>query len=670
MNIKNILNNIKNINPKVYIKTNVLFLTFILGALLNSTLVRFFTVENFFDIKPLIADIAVLLVLGSLAYFLKPKNQIRYFFVWSIVLTTICVLNSIYYTFYSSFASISLLSTSVFVVDVGDAVVKNVLQIKDFIYLWFPLSLIIVHTFLTKKKYYDKISHIEKGKIQAFNTLVFSFVLIALFVMSLTSVEVGRFNKQWNREFLVMKFGLYTYHVNDLIKSIEPKINTAFGYDKAYKKYKDFFDTKDNTIKQNKYSNIFEGKNMIVIHAESIQSIDMNLRFNNQEVTPNLNKIAREGMNFTNFYPQVSVGTSSDTEFTLNTSLLPVSNGTVFVSYWNRDYVTIPKLLKEKNYYSFSMHGNNGTFWNRLVMHKKMGYDKMYHKTSYKLDDIIGLGLSDKSFFRQSIPMIQDIKTRENKPFYGTMIMLSNHTPFDEVEKYGDFPVDYKINNGTGELSAPYMEGTKLGNYFKSVHYADAAIGEFISGLDAAGLLENTVVVIYGDHDARLPKSDYIRLNNYDPNTNSVLEETNPNYKPVDYYHYELNRKVPFIIWTKDKQIKKQVSTVMGMYDVMPTLGNMFNFHNPYQLGTDMFNITNNDNVVVFPNGNWVTNKVYYNAQKEEYLSLKNEPINEDYIKQNNDYANKMLDASNSIIMFDIIKKEKEKALLINEQLK
>jgi lipoteichoic acid synthase len=666
----NILKKILSINPKVYIKTNVLFVSFIIGSILNSTLVRFFTVKNFFDIKPLIADIAVVLVIGSFAYLLKPKNQIRYFLTWSIVLTALCILNSIYYTFYSSFASISLLSTSVFVVDVGDAVVKNVIQIKDFIYLWFPIALIFAHILLTKKEYYNRIALFEKGKIKAFNTLIFSFILIALFIMSLTSVEVGRFNKQWNREFLVMKFGLYTYHVNDLIKSIEPKISTVFGYDKAYKRFKDFYVIKDNSVKTNKYTNIFEGRNIIMIHAESIQTNAMTQKFNNQEVTPNLNRIASEGINFTNFYPQVSVGTSSDTEFTLNTSLLPVSNGTVFVSYWNRDYVTIPKLLKEKNYYTFSMHGNNGTFWNRLVMHKQMGYDKMYHKTSFNIDDVIGLGLSDKSFFRQAIPMIQDIKTRENKPFYGTMIMLTNHTPFDEPEKCGNFPVDYKYNNGVEEVSATYMEGTKLGNYFKSVHYADQAIGEFISGLDAAGLLENTVVVIYGDHDARLPKSDYIRLNNYNPTTNTVLDENDPNYKDMDYYQYELNRKVPFIIWTKDKQFRKQINTAMGMYDIMPTLGNMFNFHNPYQLGNDMFNITNNDNLVVFPNGNWLTNKVYYNAQKEEYLSLKNEPIDKEYINQNNDYSNKMLDASNSIIMFDILKKEKEKQQLIEKELK
>ena len=139
--------------------------------------------------------------------------------------------------------------------------------------------------------------------------------------------------------------------------------------------------------------------------------------------------------------------------------------------------------------------------------------------------------------------------------------MLTNHTPFSEIDKYDDFPVDMEITieNEQGEkevVRVPYMEGTKLGNYFKAVHYADAAIGEFIAGLDEAGLLDNTVIIIYGDHDARLLRKDFIRLYNYDPYTDSVLDNDDPNYIPIGYYEYELNRKVPFIIWTKDEKYK------------------------------------------------------------------------------------------------------------------
>ena len=139
------------------------------------------------------------------------------------------------------------------------------------------------------------------------------------------------------------------------------------------------------------------------------------------------------------------MGTSSDTEFTLNTSLMPSTNGTVFVSYWDRQFITIPKLLKQQNYYTFSMHGNKGDMWNRLVMHKELGYDRFYHKTDYVIDEKIGFGLSDKSFFRQSIEKIKKIDA-DNEKYFGTLLMLSNHTPFDDLLKYGEFPVDVTVN--------------------------------------------------------------------------------------------------------------------------------------------------------------------------------------------------------------------------------
>ena len=125
-------------------------------------------------------------------------------------------------------------------------------------------------------------------------------------------------------------------------------------------------------------SEMGKGKNIIVIHAESIQNFLLDTQFNGEYVTPNLRKLANEGLYFSNFYAQESVGTSSDTEFTFNTSLMPANSGTVFISYWDREYVTIPKLLKEKGYYTFSMHGNNCTFWNRNNAHKSFGYDNFY----------------------------------------------------------------------------------------------------------------------------------------------------------------------------------------------------------------------------------------------------------------------------------------------------
>lgn len=623
------------------------------------------TMENYLSFKPIIADLAVVTIIGSFSYLFKGKKRYIYLLVWAVIFTAICTINSAYYTFYTSFASVSMLSLTQYIGEVGDAVVENVLQIKDLVYI-LPLIFFIYyyHRLAKKDKYkiYSKTTRMKKFK----NTIITGAVILFLFIISLSSLEISRFVKQWNREYIVMRFGIYMYQGNDIIASIQPKISAMFGYDDAKKEFNEYY--KDRTDEQdysNEYTNIFEGRNVIVIHAESMQDIALNRTFNGEEVTPNLNRLIEEGLFFTNFYSQVSVGTSSDTELTFNTSLMPTQNGTAFVSYFDRTYIATPSLMKEKGYYTFSMHANNADFWNRRAMHESLGYDKFYSKETYDVDkeNVIGLGLSDKEFFAQSVEKIKKI-SEEHEKYYGLLITLTNHTPFSDIDKYGEFAVTMKttITNEDGtteEIEAPYLEGTKLGNYFKSVHYADAALGEFFQAMDEAGLLDNTVVILYGDHDARLPRSDYNLMNNYDPVTDSVKSKDDETYEEYDSFDYELDRKVPLLIWTKDGKVKGKVDYTMGMYDVMPTIGNMLGFYNKYALGHDIFE-TKENNIVVFPNGNWITDKMYYNSQKGEYKLLKDEIIDEDYISKNNEYAEKLLDVSNKAIVFDLFNPNSE----------
>lgn len=669
--MKKIVEKVKT-KSMTYMKTNILFFTFVLTSVLNGMLLRFLTVKNYFELKPILGDLIVVLVIGAFGYFIKPKHQFKYFLGWSIFFTLLCIINSMYYTNYLSFASVSLLATSLQVVDVGDAVIQNVMEMKDFSYIWQIFALVFVHLSLRKKSYYEKVSKVEVGKIRVLNTLMGALIVTGFFVSMLTSLDISRLGKQWNREYVVMKFGIYLYQANDLVTSLKPQISPFFGYDENYKTFREYYENRDDTSVSNAYTNILKDKNVIVIHAESIQDFLLHTKFNGQDVTPNLKRLSEEGLYFSNFYAQESVGTSSDTEFTFNTSLMPANSGTVFISYWDREYITIPKLLKEQGYYTFSMHGNNCTFWNRNNVHKEFGYDKFYCYTKdFKIDETLGLGLSDQSFFRQSIPKIQKVKEK-NEKFYGVMIQLSNHTPFNNKgEDLTDFDVSMnykKIDEATGEeveANAPYMEGTKLGSYFKSAHYSDEAIGSFINQLDEAGLLENTAIVIYGDHDAKLKKSEYNKFYNYDPETDSILDKNDPNYKEIDYYDYELNRKVPFIIWTKDDSIKhKEVNKVMGMYDVLPTLGNMLGIKSPYQLGHDIF--STDENVVVFPDGNWLTDKMYYSHQKDEGKILKEgETVSKDYIDKYSQIAEEDISVSNSIIVYDLIRKTKEKSLIV-----
>lgn len=635
---------------KEYVKKNTVFIYFIISNLINSTLLRLMMLDSPYSIKPFLIDIGIILLIGSFSYLINQKNRIKYYLVWSIIFIIICIINAHYYGYYKSFVSISLLATSTFVSDVSDAVVKDVLHLKYFIYVWQIIGLIYL-----QKISKSKLPIQTKSKKIFKKTIVTSLVFLASGAIFIKNSEWNRFYNLWNRESVVRAFGIYTYQFDDLIQSLRPQLNNLFGHDKAYKITTEYYENKKNQKQTNEYTNIFKGKNVIVIHAESIQQVAMNMNFNNNEVTPNLNKLASEGLYFSNFYSQVGVGTSSDAEFTFSTSLMPSTNGTVFVNHFNREYVTIQKLMKNQGYYVSSMHANNGNFWNREIMHKNMGYDMFYDKEYFTIDETIGLGLSDKSFFKQVIPYLLDIK-QSNQKFYTTLIMLSNHTPFDDLELTDRFDtsIEYNINNET--ITANPIEGTMLENYFRSVHYADQAIGQLITDLDNNGLLDNTVIVIYGDHEARIDKEEYDLLYNYNPLTGKLYEETDENYKQYNKYDHELNKKVPFIIWSKDQKISKEITTPMGMIDVLPTLGNMLGIYNEYQLGTDIFSIKDNDNLVVFTDGSYLTSKIYYSGQKSEIYPINGEVVTEEYLKENNEKAEKIIEISNNIINFDLIK--------------
>lgn len=656
--VKEFYNKIKIVSKK-YFSTNVLFSSFVILSLIIACIVRFCTIGNYFEIKPILIDLCIIVLIGSFGYLIKPKNQFKYFMVWLCIFTFFCIANAIYYEFFISFISFNLLSAIGVVGEVDDSVTDK-LGVMHLIYLLAPIIFFFIHKKLYKRNYYFEVSKVEKGKKMFIRTLIVGFAATLLIGVTLTSLEMSRFVKQWNREYIVQRFGIYTYTINDAFQSIKPKINTLFGYDEAAKEFRDFYNEKKDTP-NNKYTNIFKGKNVIFIHAESIQNFLIGKEVNNREVTPNINKLASEGIYFSKFYPQISVGTSSDTEFTLTTGLMPSNSGTVFVSYFDRTYKGMPSYFNDLGYYTFSMHGNKADFWNRKVMHKNLGYKKFYAKDTYEIDEVVGLGLSDKSFFRQITPIIRDIKSKK-EPFMSTVITLSNHSPFNDVEKYGEFDLSMKYKKTdplTGKTTietAPYLEDTEMGRYIKSAHYADEAFGEFMYELDEAGILDNTVLVFYGDHEARLGKKQFDKMYNYDPETNEIKDKDDSSYKEITSYDYDLLKNTPLIIWTKNKKYNKEVKDVMGMYDILPTIGNMFGFYPEYALGNDIF--SNSDKIVIFPNGNFLTNKVYYNNLKDEYLSLDNSVISKSYIEKYKAYTDKRLEISNSIIVHDLIKNE------------
>ena len=403
---------LKNVKKNVveYVLTNRLFISYCILALIATICIRKFTINSVFRIKPLITDLGLILHIGSFGYFVKPKNQFKYYFTWLIIINLACLISSIYYRFFTSFASIGELATVGQTETVKGSIFDR-LKIYDFIYIIIPIIFYLIHKKLLSSVYYSFIDKIEKSKKMFIATFCVGVVFVGYSLGVAKNSDYSRLAKQWNRLYIVERFGIIMYQVNDFVQYLTPQLSSLFGQEKATELFNDYFNTKEKT-KENKYTGVLTGKNIVFVHMESMQSFLMNLSFNGKDVTPNLKRLAKEGMHFTNFYPQVSTGTSSDTEFTLLTGLIPASSGTVFVSYYDRNYFTIPKYLASRGYETFSMHGNLSSMWNRNKAHPSLGYNSMYFGDvfDYTDKDVINLGINDSLFFKEAIPMLENIE--------------------------------------------------------------------------------------------------------------------------------------------------------------------------------------------------------------------------------------------------------------------
>lgn len=628
------------------LKSNIFFIILILGAVFNDLVLRALTIKKIFYWKPLFTTVGVILLVSIFVWFFSYKNRKYIFIALSAIFSLISSLNYIYYGYYSSFLSFSLIGQLRNIGEVKSSVLKN-LDFKMLIFFIPTIVMIFTLKKLLTKEFFKKLSSINpiKRKTEFILPLCTGLLLLLVVFSTLSVADKSRIVKQWNRPYLVEHLGIYSFTTADIVKNISSNKVYKMESEEIVSLMENLKNKNENAIKENKYTNILKGKDLYVIHYESAQTFPMELEFGHGPVTPFLNELASESLYFENFYPQHSVGTSSDSEFSFSTSLLPINNGTVFITHTDRKYITIQNLLRDKGYHTFSMHGNNGDLWNRDIMHYELGYERFYNKNDYNIDEEIGLGLSDISFYSQSVDKIKEIKKNDPRPIMATLITLSNHYPFSDTHVYGDFDVGF-------------LEGTDLGNYLKSYNYADQALKSFFGKMDREGLLDNAAIIIYGDHEAKIPIEDYNLL--YNPGENNLNEDDLEPYEISHSFAKKLQR-TPFIIWTKDGILNDNIKTPMGMIDVMPTLGNMLDIYNPYSLGKDIFSIE--ENTVIFPDASWLNENYYYSASSSDLYDLRNvngdeiiEEPEEAYNLEKNLHIKEKVEISNKIIQNDLIK--------------
>ena len=332
-----------------------------------------------------------------------------------------------------------------------------------------------------------------------------------------------------------MENEICVYHARDILKALGPG-ESERPVDKSRYASPDW--------SSSPYYGLAEGRNVIIIQVEALQNFVLGSYYGEQELTPNLNRMIREDtLYFDHYYYQIGGANTADAEFAVNNSLFGPEDEGAYVRYPQNHYYSLPMLLKDSGYTTaLAFHGYTGTFWNRELAYPAQGMDDFFSLEDLEETDMFPMGLSDREFFRQST----DILAGYEEPFYALFVTLSSHYPYSIPPK--DREIDLE----------EYDVGTLFGLYMDAVNYVDRAIGEFMEELKAAGIYDNSVIVIYGDHYA-LPCADAAigrRVSAITGKPYSLFEQFN----------------VPLLIHIPHSGVTETHSVAGGHVDVMPTL--------------------------------------------------------------------------------------------------
>lgn len=221
-------------------------------------------------------------------------------------------------------------------------------------------------------------------------------------------------------------------------------------------------------------------KNVVVVQVESLQAAVRGISIGGRSVTPNLDRLAAQGVLFDHAYAQVASGNTSDAEWLSLCSLYPAESGVSFRMYDGRHLRCLPQLLREKRFATVAFHGNAEDVYARRWVYPALGFQRLLLAQDLGPGEQRGLGLSDEALFDKVLARLP-----RDRPFLAEVITLSSHRPFSDVPQV---------------LALGPLQGTTVGAYLQSIAYADAALGRFVEGLRAAGLLDSTLLVILGDH--------------------------------------------------------------------------------------------------------------------------------------------------------------------------
>lgn len=386
--------------------------------------------------------------------------------------------------------------------------------------------------------------------------------------------------------------------------------------DKTLQTLNEYFKNETGT-KQNEYTGFYKGKNLIVIMAESFNSIAVS-----EELTPTLYKLTNEGFVFENFYSPVILSTIGG-EFQELTGLYPHLN--LLSKVWRKGTNYYPygyaNVFNNEGYATFAYHNHNYNFQNRDKYLASLGFTN-YLGCRNGLEKKINCKLWPESDVELINATVDDYINSEN-PFMTYYVTVSGHMGYNW---WNDMSAKHK--DKVKHLS--YSEPVKA--YLATQIELDLALETLITKLENAGKLDDTVIALVGDHYP------------YDLTLNQINEVST--YKRDNVI--EINRS-NFILWNSETETVN-VSKVGSQIDVLPTILNLFGvtYDSRLIVGKDILSDT--EGLAIFSNNSWVSDKGKYYSASNKFVPNEGIEVDEEYVTTMNKTVKTKISTSKYIL--------------------
>ena len=566
---------------------------------------RFFfnmTMENYMqEVILLINAFAIAFFLLSFSIWLKGEKQLKYIRLLTLIGTLIIYFNLLFYRNFNDFLTLPVLFQGSNAADIGTSTFAS-LRFYD---LFLFLDLIIIW-YMTKQEKLNLITDFKPKR----KKYIFSFSILLLLVnVTLTGIERPQLlQRGFDRETIVKNIGIFNFHLYDVVQQTRSQAQRAFADGNELYNIINYMKNEIDNDEKTPYFGVAEGKNVIFVTLESLQSFVINETLYGEEITPFLNQLTQNSYYFENFYHQTEQGKTADSEFIMENSLYPLPSGAVYFTHSSNTFHSTPQILGEKDYTTAVFHANDGTFWNRNAMYESLEIDHFYDVEAYEVTDYnsVGWGLKDKEFFEQSMKYLTNLP----EPFYARMLTLTNHYPFELDEEDATIG-QYHSNSRT------------VNQYFQTVRYLDESVEELFTLLKESGLYEDSIIILMGDHYGI---SDF---------HHRAMAQFLGKEELTNYDHIQLQRVPLFIhIPGDDGEI---ISDIAGQIDIKPTILHLLGIDDveTINFGSNLFG-DNKKKFIALRDGSYITddfifttNLYYDRLTGEEIASLSEEPVNE-----------------------------------------